>query len=355
MSIIDHEDYKDLKDLAEGIFTQARDNETKTGDVWAELTELGLARLTGPESVGGSEAGWGEAATLASAAAAAGVPIPYVETDLLSAWLLDTVGLESCTNIRTVAQIDDDGYAQAVPWAVQSERFVLIFGDADSGWKVAKVKASDVTTSEYPAFGREPRANITVSDVVMAQLREPGNDNVKTLSTAQYQQYLLRGALARSLQVVAALETATELAKEHVVTRNQFGRPLAKFQSVQNLIVDAVAETALARSAVDQALQDALDTDLGGPLSVFRVAVAKSVVGRAASVAVRNTHQALGAIGTTEEHSLHKFTNAAETWRSEYGAIRSWELLLGQAATAGTTDDVWALVVEGAQLEGALH
>lgn len=125
-----------------------------------------------------------------------------------------------------------------------------------------------------------------------------------------------------------------------------FGRPLAKFQSVQNLIVDAVAEATLARSAVDEALYDALEHDLAGPDSVFRVAVAKSVVGRAASVVVRNTHQALGAIGTTEEHSLHRFTNAALTWRSEFGSIRSWEEAFGAAAAAGSVDDVWAFVVD---------
>src|SRR5699024_11319540 len=73
------------------------------------------------------------------------------------------------------------------------------------------------------------------------------------------------------------------------------------------------------------ALPISLEHDLAGSDSVFRVAVAKSVVGRAASVVVRNTHQALGAIGTTEEHSLHRFTNAALTWRSEFGSIRSWE------------------------------
>ena len=44
------------------------------------------------------------------------------------------------------------------------------------------------------------------------------------------------GMLVRSLQVCAALDAAVALAVEHTGSRVQFGRPLAKFQAVQNLV-----------------------------------------------------------------------------------------------------------------------
>jgi alkylation response protein AidB-like acyl-CoA dehydrogenase len=47
------------------------------------LESLGLARLTAPESAGGSGATWREAAVVLRAAARYGIPIPAVEEDLL--------------------------------------------------------------------------------------------------------------------------------------------------------------------------------------------------------------------------------------------------------------------------------
>lgn len=338
MSIIDNTVDKELIDLVDSLFGQAADSGEDHRSIWGTLSELGLARLTGDESSGGSGAGWGEAAALLSGAAAKGVPVPYVETDLLAGWLLEQAGLPVDDRPRTVALVDADGRGHRVAWAREVSSIVVV-QTKEGGWVVSDVPAESVEIVEHPALGREPRAGIRV-DVAKLDEAESGS-----LSDAQFAVHQLRGALARSLQTVAALETAAELAKEYVVTRHQFGRPLAKFQSVQNLIVDAVAEATLARSAVDEALYEAIETGLEGPDSVFRVAVAKSVVGRAASVVVRNTHQALGAIGTTEEHSLHKFTNAALAWRSEFGSIRVWEEALGAAAGAGSVDDVWAMVV----------
>ena len=326
MSIIDNTVDKELIDLVDSLFGQAADSGEDHRSIWGTLSELGLARLTGDESSGGSGAGWGEAAALLSGAAAKGVPVPYVETDLLAGWLLEQAGLPVDDRPRTVAIVDADGRGHRVAWAREVSSIVVVQAKED-GWAVSDVPAESVEIVDHPALGREPRAGIRV-DVAKLDQAESGS-----LSDAQFAVHQLRGALARSLQTVAALETAADLAKEYVVTRHQFGRPLAKFQSVQNLIVDA------------EALYEAIETGLEGPDSVFRVAVAKSVVGRAASVVVRNTHQALGAIGTTEEHSLHKFTNAALTWRSEFGSIRVWEEALGAAAGAGSVDDVWAMVV----------
>jgi alkylation response protein AidB-like acyl-CoA dehydrogenase len=51
------------------------------------LESLGLARLTAPESAGGSGATWREAAVVLRAAAGHGIPVPAVEDDLLAGGL----------------------------------------------------------------------------------------------------------------------------------------------------------------------------------------------------------------------------------------------------------------------------
>jgi len=52
-----------------------------------QLVSLGLARLTAPETAGGSGATWREAAVVLRAAARYGIPVPAVEDDLLAAGL----------------------------------------------------------------------------------------------------------------------------------------------------------------------------------------------------------------------------------------------------------------------------
>lgn len=59
---------------------------------------------------------------------------------------------------------------------------------------------------------------------------------------------------------------------DHVSTRNQFGRPLARFQAVQNLVADMAAESALARAATEAALDASIRSDWAGEDLPFRIA-----------------------------------------------------------------------------------
>ena len=92
-----------------------------------DALRLGLVRLTGPEETGGSGAGWVEAAELLSAAVRHGVRMPLAENDLLAGWLLEAAGMRYDAAVRTVCLLDDDGAAEAVPWASRAERIVAIW------------------------------------------------------------------------------------------------------------------------------------------------------------------------------------------------------------------------------------
>ncbi|PRC45222.1 acyl-CoA dehydrogenase, partial [Mycobacterium sp. ITM-2017-0098] len=148
----------------------------------------------------------------------------------------------------------------------------------------------------------------------------------------------------RSIQVCAALDRALELSIEHTTSREQFGRPLAKFQAVQHQIADIAAEAALARSATEAALSVAVTSDWRSPQLEFLVAAARSCAGHATSVVVRNAHQVHGAIGTTSEHRLHEFTRAALAWRSEFGSVRHWDARLTDMAVVSGANGLWGLI-----------
>lgn len=329
-----------LIEMMDGVFGAHRDTRTP-GDaldfdeaLWRHLDELGLVRLTGPESKGGSGAGWFEAAELLGAAARHGVRLPVAEHDLLACWLLDANGMAYDDAVRTVAVLDDDGTAAAVPWARSAQRVVVVWR-ADGGYRLADATIGPELVSARTNPIGEPRDSVTVEVSIL--------DGVP-VADRLVDQLVRKAAMTRAIQVCAALDRIVELSIDHASTRVQFGRPLSKFQTMQNLISDSAAEAALARSATEAALTAAVADSWATDRLDFMIAVARSCAGHAASVVVRNGHQIHGAIGTTREHQLHEFTRAALAWRSDYGSVDHWDTVVTDAALATGGSGLWSLI-----------
>jgi len=330
----------DLVEMMDAVFAEHREQlgaqrpaATWDAGLWNRLGELGLVRLTGSEQSGGSGAGWREGAELLRAAIQHGVQVPLAEHDLLACWLLESAGLPVDEARRTVCVLDG-GVAHGVPWASGADRIVVVWR-TDGTAQVADVAAGDLHITAGANRAGEPRDTVTADPSTLAGTPVPN---------ALIDQLLLRGALVRSLQVCAALDRILTMSIAHTTDRTQFGRPLAKFQSVQNLVSDSAAEAALARAATEAALIEAVRTGWSGTNLEFLVAVARSCAGHATSVVVRNAHQAHGAIGTTREHRLHEFTQPALAWRSEFGSVHYWDELLTTAALAAGRDGLWPLI-----------
>ncbi len=332
---------RDLAQMLSEVFTAGDDHrvcEVVEFDrtLWSTLGELGLDRLTGNESDGGSGAGWTEAALLLGAAGGAAAAVPVAENDLLAGWLLEQAGLGGGGSVRTAALLDENGGACHVPWARFADTIVVLWPAADASWRVAEVPVADVELTEDVNLASEPRDHIQVDTSALAGTEVPG-----TLA----EEFRYRGALVRVLASVGAMDRILELVVEHVTARVQFGRPLAKFQAVQALVADLAAESALAHAAADAAVMAADSHGFGSPGTRFAIAAAASCSGHAAAVIVRNAHQALGAIGFTVEHELHRHANRLLSWRSEFGTVASWDAEI--LATAVASGDLWPLVTDG--------
>ncbi|MEU8798510.1 acyl-CoA dehydrogenase family protein [Spirillospora sp. NPDC048819] len=313
-----------LQDMLTSVFSD-HDPASPIGSLWKKLGSLGLARLTTPAGRGGSGAGWDEAAALLRTAASHGVPVPLPENDLLANWLLTEADLPSDESIRTACVLDETGTARSVPWAGDADRITLLWA-AEDGWRTADVPASSLRIERAANLAGEPR------DTVHAPLDATSGTRV---GGHVAEEFMLRGALARALQMTGAMDGILRLSIDHATTRTQFGRPLAGFQAVQHLIADMAAEAALAKAATDAVLRDGL--------TPFNVAVARSCAGHATTTVVRNAHQVHGAIGTTAEHPLHRYTLPALAWRAEFGSLHHWDEHLSQAALS-TDQDIWHLI-----------
>jgi acyl-CoA dehydrogenase len=122
-----------------------------------------------------------------------------------------------------------------------------------------------------------------------------------------------RGPAGRARAIADAAEGALALSVAHARARVQFGRPLARFQAIQQHLAVLAGEVAVA----DAAARGAEGDELAGALAKIRA-------GQAAGEVARIAHQIHGAIGYSDEHALHRFTRALWDARDADGTEHEW-------------------------------
>jgi acyl-CoA dehydrogenase len=85
---------------------------------------------------------------------------------------------------------------------------------------------------------------------------------------------------------------------------------------------------------------------IGGPGEVLALPSAKIRASIAAGTIARAAHQMFGALGFTQEHSLHRLTRRLWSWRDEAGSAQQWQDVLGAAAFTAGGGGLWPLLVD---------
>ncbi|WP_199255018.1 acyl-CoA dehydrogenase [Mycolicibacterium mengxianglii] len=332
------------KQSAEARLGQRALPETFDAATWAHLEETGLSRLTSSE-----EAGPQEAAVVLRGLARHAVAAPIAETDLLGAWLAAAAGLDvPGSGPLTVAVADADvegdrlvGTAREVPWTQAADRVLLVLS-AGGRWRVSAVEPGELDIAAGHNLAGEPRDTVSF-DVPVSATAEVESALIAELNR--------RGAWARCVQIIGALDAAAELSVSYTRDRVQFGRPLSKFQSVQHALAGMAGEIERARACATLAVAAASDHGFAGAPTDYAVTLAKVVLGRVVPAVNTVAHQLHGAIGVTIEHQLWSVTNRAYSWAGEYGSTQSHARKLGRAALTPSPDDgaMWD-VLTGAEL-----
>jgi acyl-CoA dehydrogenase len=317
--------------------------------LWARLEESGLTLVSVPESAGGSGGDVRDLAILAQACGYHAAPVPLVETALLAGWALAAAGLAVPPGPLTVvppgtasAALVHDGPGVRVrgrlcdiPWARAARQVLLIAappGDP-SRLVLAVIDPRDCAIEHGTNLAGEPRDTLVLppGGVACAPLPADGPDPSAPA---------LRGALGRVLLMVGSLRRVLDLTVRYAREREQFGRPIARFQAVQQQIAALAGAVEQAQAMADLA---AAVLDEGGS-AAEAVMAAKICGGQAASVAIAVGHQVHGAIGFTTEHELHLHTRRLMSWRDEYGAESEWSAELGARVTSAGPDGLWGLL-----------
>jgi len=306
--------------------------ETLDAELWRHLEETGLSRLTSAE-----DAGPAESAIVLAGLARRSAAVPVAETDLLAAWLATQAGLEVPAGPLTVAlctaRVDGGrltGSAAEVPWP----RDTTVILAARTGDALYAAVLDDPPITLRHNLAGEPRGTVTVN---------VAEKDCRRLDAALTDELIRRGAWARCVQTVGAFDAAAELTVAHTRTREQFGRPLARFQAVQHALAAMAGDIERARATVELAVAAADDYGFASAATEYAVMVAKVTVGRTVEPVTTIAHQLHGAIGVTVEHPLWLSTMRARSWIDEFGSTATYARSLGRRTLAA--DDPWDVLV----------
>lgn len=333
-----------LADLADPQTINAATDDAWKAPLWTALEEAGLTLAWVDEACGGAGAGLDAGFEVLRAAGQYAAPAPVAET-LLAGWLLAEAGLDCPVGPMTIAPLRDGdkllrtpqggitGVARAVPFGAEA-RHVALLAEDDGAEIVALVAAEEISAAPRPTDMGGARADLTLDQAMPLAIAplQGGGEALRRM-----------GAAARACQMTGALETVLDVSTRYTTERVAFGRPLAKFQAVQQSLARLGGEVAAALAASGSAA-DALANGAPDGELLLEVASAKIRCGEAVATGAAIAHQAHGAIGFTAEHVLQRFSRAMWGWRDDFGSEAIWAVALGEAVASAGAHALWPLL-----------
>ena len=316
--------------------------------IWDAVQQAGFTSALVPEAQGGSGLPAADALRLVRRAGYHTLPLPFAETMIVAGLWSEAAGaiVQGTSSLAPAGTTDRigierrgdnyvlHGQAHRVPWAAQVDQILVHAHDANGSASIALVPRAIVRTERRRNLANEPRDTLLLEGVsVPAQ-------QVRPAPASCAEGFLTAGALLRSLQMVGAMERCLDYTIQYAMERQQFGRPIAKFQAIQHMLAEAAGHYAAAAAASELAAEAFGRNDFA-----FAVAIAKSRVGEAAGKVAEVCHQVHGAMGFTQEHPLHFATRRLWSWRDEFGNESYWQERIGRTVCSAGGEALWERLV----------
>ncbi|MCM5571393.1 acyl-CoA dehydrogenase family protein [Burkholderiaceae bacterium FT117] len=322
--------------------------------LWRELAAAGLDRATASEAAGGSGLGWRDAQALVAAAGEFAMPVPLVET--LGAHALARAagcelgavsapaGFDGAASFARLVREGDSLVAGAVPWG---DRVGIVVGVAADGgvWLLDAGRAERGDRRNQAGEVRTRMAWRAGDEGARRFERPPGG--AASADTLAADSLACLAAALRAGQLAGAMRRVLAMTVRYAGEREQFGRPIGRFQAIQQqlaLMAELVAQAAIG-------VELAFDTD--GPLpDPLRAACAKQVASANALQCAAIAHAVHGAIGVTGEYDLQLFTRRLRAWAAEWGGAHAWAAALGRGLLGAGHASVWHAVIAASDGDG---
>jgi len=314
---------------------------------WTALDRAGLTSVGFADPRGGSGGTLGDVATLVFEVGRSHSKVPLPETVMFSSWLSAEANWAWSGGAETVCIADGDeleirrigerlylnGSVASVPWARAAERVTLV-ANVDGDTTLIALKPEEFKVQFGENLAGEPRDTLILESILGPQRCHRSEMDIELVR--------LRGALMRAVASVGAMCAIFELTSKFVNQREQFGRPIEKFQAVQHLLARLGEEVSASTSCVSAAV-GAVERGTG----TFEAMCAIVKASQSATLISRIAHQVHGAIGTTTEYPLHLFTRRLWCWKSEYGSEAMWGRAISNHVRNQSDDaSLWSVLTD---------
>lgn len=283
--------------------------------IWSEIAGSGFLDVMLPEEQGGAGLSLKEAGNLFRQEGYFNLSVPFSSTLLARSWL-DSNGLavpDGSIVIATMGVQVSEGQGRIVinklPFGHQAARFLVLVNQ--SCYLLAQEKA--VVHEVYHA-GLFASVSWHLEEAIELEVSAQALEDLRNLA-----------ALAALVPSVGAMERIFEMTLEYANQRQQFGRPLSKFQAIQHQISVLAEQVWAARMAA----QIACNSNNHHP-DPNLLAIAKYQVSFVSDQVTDISHAIHGAIGITEEYVLHFYTRRVREFKSEAGTQSYWAGKLGR-------------------------
>lgn len=316
------------RQLLQGECTPARVRAIEAGGspraLWESLEQAGFADALVPEHAGGAGLALAQLFDVWSLAGAHALPVPLAETMVARA-LLASAGVARPEGSTALAEgrLQSDGSLHCTP-----VRLGAVAGDVlvqhARGWSLLPVSRAQ---SDKAAFCLDANLCWSAEQVQVLPMDLPQGLDLRALQ-----------ACIMAAQLAGALVEVFQRTLQYANDRQQFGRPIGKFQAIQHQLAVMSEHVFAARMAARLGCAgDGILPDL------LRVAVAKARCSQAALAVAEAAHAIHGAIGFTEEYDLQLLTRRLHAWRQTAGTESYWHGVAGAALVhghAGSTLDL---------------
>ncbi|MED3765004.1 acyl-CoA dehydrogenase family protein [Ureibacillus sp. FSL K6-8385] len=303
-------------------------------DVWKLFEDNGMISVAVPEEKGGAGGDLEDLLNLVRLTGKYAAPIPFAETTFAN-FLLETGNLETVDQVATYSLQEGlslqngqiSGTLDNVPWARHAKHLVALVQK-----QIALIDLADATIQPGSNMAGEPRDTVILNNAKVQSsslLTDEQIFHLKSIETA-FKIALMTGAI----------EKINQLSVQYSKEREQFGRPIHRFQLVQYQIAQLAGETAIALAAFNNVCA-AVQSDK----VLHEIAFARIRFEDAITTVTAVSHQLHAAIGTTHEHALHQYTRRLWSWRDEGTSADYWS---GHIADylLNHDDDLWAYLTK---------
>jgi alkylation response protein AidB-like acyl-CoA dehydrogenase len=305
--------------------------------LWNAVEEAGFPLALLSEEDGGFGLTPAEALGIVRIAAFHAVSAPLAET-MFANWLLAASRQPLCEGMAAVViggvesfEKDKAWTAPRIAWGRDAATLVILSDDGhlarlDKAW----------TATQGGNIAGEPRDDLRISVEIAPENIVPSPLTIEAAKAAT--------AGLRAIALAGAMEAALEQTVRYANERVQFGKPIGKFQAVQQNLATMASQVAAARAAADLVARSFPDAMSDGPRFIVDAAAAKTRASEAAGIAASIAHAVHGAIGFTQESSLQLLTRRLWSWRDEYGSEHHWADVLGARVASLAPDGYWPFI-----------